>query len=95
MGVGTGDASLHAAGYQSLVGNDDQSWGWDIGRLKVKYLNYDNIRTEIDSCYGFIFNYFSWSSESVIIAGFSSEYCSAARQLLPWFGDASPSVDSS
>ena len=38
MGVGTGDASLHAAGYQSLVGNDDQSWGWDIGRLKVKYL---------------------------------------------------------
>jgi len=39
MGVGTGDASLHAAGYQSLVGNDDQSWGWDIGRLKVFHQN--------------------------------------------------------
>ena len=51
MGVGTGDATLHAAGYQSLVGNDDQSWGWDIGRLKVKYLNYDYNCTEIECCY--------------------------------------------
>merc|ERR1712029_320416 len=39
MGVATGDATLHAAGYQSLVGNDDQSWGWDIGRLKVFHQN--------------------------------------------------------
>jgi SPRY domain-containing SOCS box protein 1/4 len=22
-------------GYQSLVGNNDNSWGWDIGRCKI------------------------------------------------------------
>ena len=35
IGVATKDAPLHAVGYQSLVGNSDQSWGWDIGRMKV------------------------------------------------------------
>ena len=35
IGVATKDAPLHAVGYQSLVGNSDQSWGWDLGRMKV------------------------------------------------------------
>ena len=26
-------------GYQSLVGNSDQSWGWDLGRLKAFHNN--------------------------------------------------------
>merc|ERR1739836_361073 len=39
LGVGTREAPLHAVGYQSLVGNSDQSWGWDLGRLKVFHNN--------------------------------------------------------
>ena len=38
LGVATKDAPLHATGYQSLVGNSDQSWGWDLGRVKVSML---------------------------------------------------------
>jgi len=39
LGVATREAPLHAVGYQSLVGNSDQSWGWDLGRLKVFHNN--------------------------------------------------------
>jgi len=39
IGVATRDAPLHAVGYQSLVGNSDQSWGWDLGRLKAFHNN--------------------------------------------------------
>ena len=39
MGVATSESPLHAVGYQSLVGNSDQSWGWDLGRLKVFHNN--------------------------------------------------------
>lgn len=39
IGVATKDAPLHAVGYQSLVGNSDQSWGWDLGRMKVFHNN--------------------------------------------------------
>ena len=35
LGVGTREAPLHAVGYQSLVGNNEHSWGWDLGRNKV------------------------------------------------------------
>jgi SPRY domain-containing SOCS box protein 1/4 len=35
VGVGTKDAPLHCVGYQSLVGSNDQSWGWDLGRNKL------------------------------------------------------------
>jgi len=35
VGVATKDAPLHCVGYQSLVGNNDQSWGWDLGRNKL------------------------------------------------------------
>ena len=30
-----GDAPVHSVGYQSLVGNNEHSWGWDLGRNKV------------------------------------------------------------
>ncbi|XP_065086819.1 protein gustavus-like [Ochlerotatus camptorhynchus] len=32
IGVATSEAPLHSQGYQSLVGSNDQSWGWDLGR---------------------------------------------------------------
>ena len=35
VGVGTIDAPLHSVGYQSLIGNNDQTWGWDLGRNKA------------------------------------------------------------
>ncbi|CAA9995117.1 unnamed protein product [Nesidiocoris tenuis] len=35
VGVATADAPLHSVGYQSLVGSNDQSWGWDLGRNKL------------------------------------------------------------
>ncbi|XP_076472325.1 SPRY domain-containing SOCS box protein 1-like [Babylonia areolata] len=35
VGVGTVDAPLHCVGYQSLVGSNKESWGWDLGRNKL------------------------------------------------------------
>lgn len=35
VGVGDAQCLLHCAGYCSLVGNSKQSWGWDIGRMKI------------------------------------------------------------
>jgi SPRY domain-containing SOCS box protein 1/4 len=35
VGVTTQDAPLNSVGYQSLVGSNDQSWGWDLGRNKL------------------------------------------------------------
>jgi len=35
VGLGTLDAPLHSVGYQSLIGNNDQTWGWDLGRNKA------------------------------------------------------------
>jgi len=35
VGVGTIHAPLHSVGYQSLIGNNDQTWGWDLGRNKA------------------------------------------------------------
>ena len=35
VGVATGDAPLHCVGYQSLVGSNSESWGWDLGRNKL------------------------------------------------------------
>eukprot|EP00094_Tigriopus_californicus_P013055 TCALIF_12624-PA protein Name:"Similar to gus Protein gustavus (Drosophila melanogaster)" AED:0.24 eAED:0.28 QI:0/0.6/0.66/1/1/1/6/0/478 len=35
VGVSTADAPVHSVGYQSLVGNNEHSWGWDLGRNKV------------------------------------------------------------
>ncbi|XP_074654213.1 protein gustavus-like [Tubulanus polymorphus] len=35
VGVATADAPLHCVGYQSLVGSNNESWGWDLGRNKL------------------------------------------------------------
>lgn len=35
VGVATLDAPLHCVGYASLVGSNNQSWGWDLGRHKL------------------------------------------------------------
>eukprot|EP00092_Neocalanus_flemingeri_P008647 GFUD01009316.1.p1 GENE.GFUD01009316.1~~GFUD01009316.1.p1 ORF type:complete len:719 (-),score=167.90 GFUD01009316.1:112-2268(-) len=35
VGVATREAVLHSVGYQSLVGNTEHSWGWDLGRKKA------------------------------------------------------------
>lgn len=35
IGVATKNASLHCAGYQSLIGCNTESWGWDLGRNKL------------------------------------------------------------
>ena len=40
VGVATKEAPLHSAGYQSLVGSNPHSWGWDLGRCKA-YHNSD------------------------------------------------------
>ena len=43
VGVATKDAPLHSAGYQSLVGSNTHSWGWDLGRCKA-YHNSDSVQ---------------------------------------------------
>lgn len=35
VGVGTIKAPLHCPGYQALVGMNQESWGWDLGRNKL------------------------------------------------------------
>lgn len=35
IGVATSKAPLQCTGYQTLVGNNSESWGWDIGRNKL------------------------------------------------------------
>lgn len=42
VGVATSRADLHCTGYHSLVGNNEESWGWDIVRNKL-YHNEKNV----------------------------------------------------
>lgn len=42
VGVATADAPLHSVGYQSLVGNNDLSWGWDLGRNRLLHDSKNN-----------------------------------------------------
>lgn len=42
VGVATKDAPLHCVGYQSLVGSNAESWGWDLGRNKLYYDSKNN-----------------------------------------------------
>jgi len=35
VGIADATAQLHAQGYTSLIGSNDQSWGWDLGRKKA------------------------------------------------------------
>ena len=37
VGVGTKDAPLNKVGYCALVGDDEHSWGWDIGRNRLMH----------------------------------------------------------
>ena len=37
IGVATQEASLHGKGYYSLLGSDDQSWGWDISQNQLQH----------------------------------------------------------
>ena len=36
------EAPIHSVGYQSLVGNNEHSWGWDLGRNKVYHNSKQN-----------------------------------------------------
>lgn len=42
VGVATSKAVLHCTGYHSLVGSNEESWGWDIVRNKL-YHNEKNV----------------------------------------------------
>lgn len=42
VGVSTADAPVHSVGYQSLVGNNEHSWGWDLGRNKLYHDSKNN-----------------------------------------------------
>ncbi|NWY65888.1 SPSB1 protein, partial [Erithacus rubecula] len=35
VGVATAQAPLHSVGYTTLVGNNHESWGWDLGRNRL------------------------------------------------------------
>ncbi|XP_064610362.1 SPRY domain-containing SOCS box protein 1-like [Liolophura sinensis] len=52
VGVATGDAPLHCVGYQSLVGSNSESWGWDLGRNKL----YHDVKNNPGSTYPRILN---------------------------------------
>lgn len=57
IGVATKDAPLHSVGYQSLVGSNAESWGWDLGRNKLYHnskINPDSIYPQLDVNANFI-----------------------------------------
>ncbi|CAF1479245.1 unnamed protein product, partial [Didymodactylos carnosus] len=43
VGVGTIKASLHCPGYQALVGRNEESWGWDLGRNKLYHKGVNSV----------------------------------------------------
>ncbi|XP_058058978.1 protein gustavus [Anopheles bellator] len=49
IGVATAEAPLHSVGYHSLVGMNEHSWGWDLGRNKLCH------NTHNKSCPGVIY----------------------------------------
>jgi len=42
VGFSTVEAPVHSVGYQSLVGSNEHSWGWDLGRNKVYHNSKNN-----------------------------------------------------
>jgi len=44
VGVATMDAPLHSVGYQSLIGNNEHSWGWDLGRNKIYHDRWKTVK---------------------------------------------------
>ena len=47
VGVATKEAALHTNGYQSLVGANSESWGWDLGRNRL----YHDLKNQPGSVY--------------------------------------------
>lgn len=47
VGVATKNAPLHCAGYHSLIGSNNESWGWDLIRNKL----YHNLKVTSHSGY--------------------------------------------
>lgn len=43
VGVGTIKAPLHCPGYQALVGMNQESWGWDLGRNKLYHKGVNSV----------------------------------------------------
>ena len=43
VGVGTLRAPLHCPGYQALVGMNQESWGWDLGRNKLYHKGINSV----------------------------------------------------
>ncbi|CAF3887233.1 unnamed protein product [Rotaria magnacalcarata] len=43
VGVGTIKAPLHCPGYQALVGMNQDSWGWDLGRNKLYHKGVNSV----------------------------------------------------
>ncbi|CAF4589524.1 unnamed protein product [Rotaria sp. Silwood1] len=43
VGVGTVKAPLHCPGYQALVGMNQESWGWDLGRNKLYHKGVNSV----------------------------------------------------
>jgi SPRY domain-containing SOCS box protein 1/4 len=43
VGVGTIKAPLHCPGYQALVGMNQESWGWDLGRNKLYHKGINSV----------------------------------------------------
>ena len=37
VGIATKDAPLRKQGYQALVGQNNHSWGWDLGRNMLRH----------------------------------------------------------
>ncbi|XP_013393580.1 SPRY domain-containing SOCS box protein 1 [Lingula anatina] len=52
VGVATADAPLHCVGYQSLVGSNCESWGWDLTRNKL----YHDVKNNPSVTYPNIYN---------------------------------------
>ena len=43
VGIGTVRAPLHCPGYQALVGMNQESWGWDLGRNKLYHKGVNSV----------------------------------------------------
>ena len=53
------DAPLHTAGYTSLVGSNQHSWGWDLGRCRAFHNTEKEPGRQYPGRLEFSFKYFS------------------------------------
>ncbi|CAB4059135.1 SPSB1_4 [Lepeophtheirus salmonis] len=58
VGFATDEAPVKCFGYQSLVGNNEFSWGWDIGRNTTFYVpdKFKVVLNMDDGCIGYLVN---------------------------------------